>query len=148
MMAAGAPIETCPAKRTTTLRQNLGIEPDIAAESLAQLGELQIATDKAQQPLLLEADKYEHTQLAGKMVIANARLAQSGLARARTDAHRSGAVGYPHKALEKLRHVAVGESKIPMPPLDFDRGQTGIKEFREMRTDRLLGHRNRLRKFG
>src|SRR5208283_1599786 len=148
MMAPGTPIETCAAERAATLRQSLRIEPDIPAESLALLGELQIASDEAQQALALQAVKYEHTQFSCKMVIAYARLAQSRLTRARANAHRAGTERDAHEVLEKLRHVAVGEAKVPMPPLIFDRDQARSKQFREMRTDRLLGHRRRLGKLG
>src|SRR5271170_2350219 len=147
MMTASAPIQARPAQRTTTLRQNFGIDPDILPESLALLGEFYLAAGEAQQPPPLQAVKYEYAELASKMVVAHARLAQCGLSRTQANAHRSGAVSDTHDALQKQCHVAVGKSKVPVSPLAFDRNKAGVEELSQVRTDRLLGHRRRLREF-
>jgi hypothetical protein len=84
---------------------------------------------------LFKAVEDEHAQFTCKMVVANAGLAQRGLAGTRANAYGSDAVSHAHETLQKLCHVAIGETKVAMPPLALNGEQPRIDELGEVGTD-------------
>src|SRR5450631_209181 len=75
MMAANAPIEAGAAHRPSPAHQRVAVDPHTGEDFPTLPGQLQALAAGSQQAPLLEAVEDEHAQLAGKMVVANSRLA-------------------------------------------------------------------------
>src|SRR5258706_13615756 len=119
MVAAHAPVEAGPAHWTALLRQRREVDADLAAILPALRGELEPGVGRAHELPLLEAIEREHAEIAREVVVADARLAQRRLARARAHAHPAHPIRDAHQALEEIPHAARRRAEIAMAPLAF-----------------------------
>src|SRR5262249_51078072 len=92
----------------------------------------QRTTATGEQAALYEPVEHSDREIACKMVIAGARLAQFGIARTGADAGVAGAGSKRNQPFKRARDVGVGEAEIAVPPLAFDRDKSGIFELGEM----------------
>ena len=148
VVTAHTPIQTGATQRATSAHQRFNVDPDPGKESLSAAGELQPIAAGSQQVPLLEAVEDEHTQFAGKVVVAHSGLSKRRLSRTRAKTHRAGSIGHTHEALEKLCDVAIVETKISVPSLVFHGDQSRFEQLGEVSADRLFGHPGDTRELG
>src|SRR5688572_14573221 len=148
MVAAHAPVEAKPAGGTARVAMRFGIDAERGTETLARRGELQAALAMAHESPLLETLEHEDPELAREVVVADARLAQRRLARARLQPHGARAVRHAHHALQQLGDVVVGEAEVAVASLALDRDEAAFHEFRQMCACGLLGDVGHLGELG
>src|SRR5262249_42294342 len=115
-----------PAFEGVDIDARLGEKPSAAcrhAQRIAATGE---------QPALHEPVEHSDRQIACKMVIAGARLAQFGIARTGADAGVAGTGSQRNQSFKRARDLRVGETEIAVPSLAFDRDKSGIFKLGEM----------------
>src|SRR5688572_250319 len=125
-----------------------GIDAEPGTEALPRRCELQAALAVAHEASLLEALEHEDTQFAREVVVADARLAQRRLARARLEPHGAGAIRHAHDALQQLGNVVVGEAEVAVSPLALDRDEAAVHELGQVRARGLLGDVGHLGELG
>ena len=128
MMAPYAPVETCATQRAPFAREIADIDAELIAELVTASRKREAGAAGFQYTLLFERIEREHAKLAGQMVVADARESQRRLAWARAKANRAGSIRDAHQIFEQLADIAVGESKVAMTSLVFDREQSRIDE--------------------
>src|SRR5204862_4688167 len=109
VMAALAPVEARPAERSPLLRGVRGVDAERRQRLGTGVGEEEAAGAIGQPPARDEPVEGEHAELAGEVVVADARLAQRRLARPGDEPDRAGAKGHAHQRLEETGDVAAGE---------------------------------------
>src|SRR5262249_28216722 len=127
-----APIETRPAHRTPAAFEGVDVDAGFGEKPPAVCRHAQRFAATGEQPALHEPVEHPDRQIACKMVIAGARLAQFGIARTGADAGVAGAGGQRNEPLKRARDLRIGEAEIAVPPLAFDRDKSGIFELGEM----------------
>lgn len=147
MMAALAPIEACPAKGALLVGKDRGINSELPEQALTLRSQLKSGDGRSQRVFFQQPLVDGHSDLAGKVVIANPRFSHGRLARTRTSPQRACPEGDPHQRFEQVRDILVGEAEISMPPLAFDPYQSRVDELREMGADCLLGYARQRGKF-
>src|SRR5689334_3921983 len=117
MMAAHAPIEACAAQLAARPCDFIDIDAEIAPERTPAPRYGQTVAGRFDQSTLRERIECEHAELPRQMIVANAREAKLGLARARPGTHCADAVRDAHQLLQKLAHVAICQTKVAMAAL-------------------------------
>ena len=115
MMAALAPVEAGPAKRAAlaaTARHRCRTRPASPCRRASGAG----SRRRREHAPLDQAFVHRDAELAGEVVVADARLAQRRLARPRAQAQRPGAKSHTHERFEQLRHIAAGQAEVAMSP--------------------------------
>src|SRR5262245_6885264 len=120
------------------MRKGLDVDPESRTELPPLRGEVEPLATRSQEAPLFEAVENAHAQFTREMVVADACLPERGLAGTRAKPYRAGAVRHLHEAFEKPGHIAIGESKVTMPPLALYGQQARIEQLGEMGADRLL----------
>src|SRR6185369_15785902 len=109
-MAALAPIEARPAEGAPFAGRERGVDAELGEPVGAGVGEKETASAFGEPAAREEAVVGENAELAGEVVVADARLPQRRLARPGDEADRAGAKGDPHQRLEEPGDVAAGEA--------------------------------------
>ncbi|MEY9273749.1 hypothetical protein ABIE90_003646 [Bradyrhizobium diazoefficiens] len=78
-----------------------------------------------------------HAEIAGEMIVADARAPQRRILRSRAHAHVAGASGEARKPFEHAGNVVVGEAVVAMPALLLRLDQPAGLELRKVRARRL-----------
>src|SRR6516164_11837526 len=99
MMAPNAPVEAGTGERSPLPRERVDVDSELPAETLAVGSQFQRRAAGTQPAPPIETVEHQHAEVAGEMVVADACLAQRGLARARANAHGAGAIRDTHQAL-------------------------------------------------
>ncbi len=124
------------------------IDPEVLAETSAGRREFERLVLSPQQATLREAVVHQNAEFTRKMVVANARLAQRRLTRARAHAHGADAICDTHQAFEQLCDVGLRKAEVAVPPLVLHGQQLRVEQLGEVRADRLLRHAGDLRELG
>ena len=92
-----APVETGATKRAALVLQSGSIDAGFFEKSPAIRGKRESVSAQRERAAFEEALKDLHTQFAGEVVVANARLAQGWIARTGPQAQRTRAKSHPHQ---------------------------------------------------
>lgn len=141
MMAAHAPVQAPPAKRSPQNGQYSEVYSEFGEESMS----FGCYTACLEQALLRQAIEHQHGELAGEMVVAHPSLAQSWLAGTGAQAHGTRPVRHAHQALQQVRDIAIRQVEIAVASLCLHRQETRIDKVGEVRADGLLGDIGNLR---
>ena len=80
------------------------------------------------------------TALTRKVIVADARGAQDGVARTGQQPDGAGSEGHAHQRLQQFCDLCARETKVPMTPLLIDEYQARGEQFGQMSAHGLLGH--------
>src|SRR5208282_2441818 len=140
MAAPRTPIEATPAERAAVPREGGELDAEGGDEARPLARETQLALAELEQPAACEAVEELHAELAGKMVVADARMAQGRVLGSGARAQLAGAGGEPHQPLEHGGDIRARQVEIAVPALLLDREQAARRELGEMGACRRQAH--------
>src|SRR5262249_56156035 len=110
-----APIETRPAQRTPPAFEGIDIDTGLGEKPPAACRHAQRIAATGEQPALHEPVEHSDRQIACKMVIAGARLAQFGIARTGANAGVAGTGSHPNQPFKRAPDLSVAHTQLPTP---------------------------------
>ncbi len=126
------PIETRATKRPPARAEPLDVDAKSGKEPLSLLRDMQSFVASGKEPFGAQVIEHAYAGVPGKVVVANARLAQHRIFRTRPQTQIPGARRKPHQTFEHVGDVGIGQSEVAVTPLLAQRDQTCGAKFREV----------------
>ena len=132
MRAPHAPVKTSPADGPALTFEDCRVDADRRETSRSGFTDPDPVAVALQHALRQQSLEHRDSVLAGKMIVADARLAHGGVTWPRPRTLRAGMGRDAADRLDHRRHVRSGQSIVAMPPLARDRQQAAVDQLRQM----------------
>src|SRR3954469_21468273 len=138
MVTTRAPAETGQTHRALPLTKHFDIDASAKEKTLTVRRERQRGTGTAHQTAPLEAVEQQHPEIAGEMVVADARLAHRGVGWPGLYWLYVDPRGQTDELLDCRANGVVSETMVAMPTRLLDSNELCVEQLREMRARGLL----------